>query len=304
MIRKLAFLGVILLLCALPLKAQGTSDPRIVTLAHGGYERSYILYVPAEVQSPAPLVIALHGAGGVGAEMLAYSGLTELADSVGFVVAFPDGIQQGWNYLEADQLHPSDLYTDDLGFLRVLIPHVGQQVPIDEDRVYIIGFSNGGLLALRAGCSLQDTVAAVAIYGANFRERLVEHCLNAKPYPFLFVLGMRDEAFPWAGEVWFNASGDFRSTFSMQQTLTLLTSLNRCLRQGESQPVNLENAPIRVVRNSYSACADNSEIVLYGLVDFGHQWAGRMPIILPNGATGTINEAVWEFFQQHPRKAN
>lgn len=285
-----------------PLDAQSEASPQRIAIAHGGYERSYILYDPQVSDAPAPLVIALHGAGSSASEMLGYSGWAELARTAGYVVAFPDGIQQSWNYLEAEQLHPSDLYTDDLGFLLALIDDISGRLPIDEDRVYLVGFSNGGLLALRAACSLQEQVAAVAIYSANFRERLVEHCLGARPYPFLFVLGTRDEAFPWTGEVWFNASGDFRSTFSMQQTLTLLTSINQCQRQGESEPVHLQNAPTNVIRNRYSACAEGSEVVLYGLIDYGHQWAGWMPILLPDGNQGTINEAVWQFFQRHPRR--
>src|SRR4051794_41909551 len=48
-----------------------------------------LLHVPAGAKAPLPLVMAFHGAGGTGAGMAGYSGLSATADRYGFAVLYP-----------------------------------------------------------------------------------------------------------------------------------------------------------------------------------------------------------------------
>src|SRR5579872_2189199 len=65
----------------------------------GGHQRRYAVYVPADLMPGAPLVIVMHGGGGDGPYMRMSTGFEfdMLADANGFVVAYPDGIDRGWN---------------------------------------------------------------------------------------------------------------------------------------------------------------------------------------------------------------
>ncbi|MBI2921687.1 MAG: polyhydroxybutyrate depolymerase, partial [Planctomycetes bacterium] len=75
----------------------GTHD---LTLQVGDAERTWRLHVPASFQKgkPLPLVVALHGMGGTGAQMERMTGFSGLAEKKGFVVAYPDGLNRIWRY--------------------------------------------------------------------------------------------------------------------------------------------------------------------------------------------------------------
>jgi poly(3-hydroxybutyrate) depolymerase len=50
--------------------------------------RSYVLVQPDELHDPITVVIAFHGGGGSASQFMPQSGLVELAEKEGFVVAF------------------------------------------------------------------------------------------------------------------------------------------------------------------------------------------------------------------------
>jgi len=70
------------------------------TLTHDGLERTYRLYVPGSYDgsTPVPLVIALHPSGGDGAIMAGITGFDNLAEGESFIVAYPEGPYQYWDY--------------------------------------------------------------------------------------------------------------------------------------------------------------------------------------------------------------
>lgn len=76
-------------------KAAGPTGHRAGSLNSGGLDRSYHLYVPAKAAEvgSVPLLVALHGGGGSGAHFEQISGFDKLADSAGFIVAYPDAAQ-------------------------------------------------------------------------------------------------------------------------------------------------------------------------------------------------------------------
>ncbi len=92
--RFAALLGVLLVLacCAVP----GSAAPRsfiegstLHTMNFGGLDRSYRLYIPAGLASPAPLAVMMHGGFGSAQQAERAYGWDELADSAKFVVAIP-----------------------------------------------------------------------------------------------------------------------------------------------------------------------------------------------------------------------
>jgi poly(3-hydroxybutyrate) depolymerase len=101
-IRLAALLGALLVLagCAAPVSAapQGFADGSTVhTMSFGGLDRSYRLYIPAGLPTPAPLVVMLHGGFGSAQQAERAYGWDQLADSAKFVVAYPDGVGRAWN---------------------------------------------------------------------------------------------------------------------------------------------------------------------------------------------------------------
>jgi polyhydroxybutyrate depolymerase len=92
------------------------------TLEHDGRERRYIVHVPEGIEAGnrVPLVLALHGGGGSYERTDDLMKLTPVADRERFVVAFPDGVDRGWNDGRTDaEAVASREDVDDVGFLRL-----------------------------------------------------------------------------------------------------------------------------------------------------------------------------------------
>jgi polyhydroxybutyrate depolymerase len=90
--RLASLLGVLLVAagCAAPGSAapQSFTDGSTVhTMNFGGLDRSYRVYIPAGLPSPAPLVVMLHGGFGSAQQAERAYGWDELADGAKFVVA-------------------------------------------------------------------------------------------------------------------------------------------------------------------------------------------------------------------------
>ena len=95
--RITALLGVLIVLarCGVPGSAAPQSaieGSTLHTINLGGLARSYRLYIPLRLASPAPLVVMMHGGFGSAQQAERAYGWNELADSAKFVVAYPDGV--------------------------------------------------------------------------------------------------------------------------------------------------------------------------------------------------------------------
>src|SRR5579862_7975812 len=139
---------------------EGSMNPVSMSLTHDGLERSYLLYVPASYDrgKPTPLLIVLHGRGINASFMITMTGggFNALADEHGFILVYPNAINEMWN----DGRTSSDMKSnaDDVGFIRALIEHLAAEYAIDRQRVYLTGLSNGGYMAYRLGCELSDQI--------------------------------------------------------------------------------------------------------------------------------------------------
>src|SRR5690606_15001121 len=105
-------------------------------------DRTYELYVPASYSDdqPAPLLLVLHGAGGTGARSQGWLGLDELAEENGFIVAYPDGLANNWDFGNGLPTRTGTPYrVDDVGFLVWLVDEIGKDYTIDRERVFAAG---------------------------------------------------------------------------------------------------------------------------------------------------------------------
>jgi polyhydroxybutyrate depolymerase len=147
------------------------------TLAPGDYEfelvvanktRSYLVHVPRTAASTAlPLVISLHGGGGNARQHRQGSGMDAAAERDGYVVTYPNGSGVlrdrllTWNAGNCCS-YAQEHNIDDVGFISALIDDLAQRAAIDTRRVYVVGHSNGGMMAHRLGAELPDKIAAIA----------------------------------------------------------------------------------------------------------------------------------------------
>lgn len=165
--------------------------------------RPYALGVPPSVTEPLPLVVLLHGYGvSADAQEVALPFSRDVA-ARRFFYAMPNGTldakgKRFWNATDAC-CNDGALPVDDVGFLRAVIADVKAHHPgqIDPDRVFLIGHSNGGFMALRMACEAGDVVTGVmSLAGA---APLV--CAGGPAVATLLVHGTGDDVIRFGGGV-------------------------------------------------------------------------------------------------------
>ncbi|KLL10502.1 plasmid partitioning protein [Protofrankia sp. BMG5.30] len=179
------------------------------TTGPDAYERSgrttqLRLTLPAiTVAPPFPLVIALHSLNNDSSEPQSLWGFDALAGTAGFAVAYPDALNTSWNAGTCCGKSAA-AQVDDVGWLRALISHLEQHYPIDRQRVFLVGFSNGGMIAYRYACEHAGEIAGIAVVAASLQTA---GCAPAKPVTVVAIHGQLDKRVPYAGEAWSEALG-------------------------------------------------------------------------------------------------
>jgi polyhydroxybutyrate depolymerase len=164
--------------------------------------REFLEYLPNDIPPHSPLVIVLHGALMDAKSMREWTGyeFDQLADQHGFVVVYPDGYKHNWNdcHLKATfAAHTENI--DDMGFLKGLIAREVAQRQIDKKHVYVLGYSNGGQMALRLALQAPEQVAGIAIAGASLQDPEDSSCPEQGAVPLLVVQGEKDPIHPIDG---------------------------------------------------------------------------------------------------------
>ena len=255
------------------------------TLRDQGLLRTYYLHTPAKSPShPLPLIVALHGSGMQGKEMADKTALNQLADQAGFVVVYPDGLKQKWNVSGQSP-------EDNVAFVHTLIRQVQQIRSIDSQRIYVVGLSNGGILAQKLACEAPNGIAAIATVAASLPDQFAINCQTQQPIPILMVNGTADRVVPWQG----GASPDIRigrnlSIPSIPTVFDFWQRHNVCSSPPQTKQFS------KVVKITHYSCQVGTEVRLVTLEGAGHVWTGGS---YGQSTFGDTTERVWEFLQRH-----
>ena len=255
--------------------AAGTYSQSVDT----GVSRHFLVHVPEgyDPGRPLPLVIAVHGAFDSAEQLEQVTGLSALADRAGFVVAYPNGLGllgflRHWNagFCCAKAKHDG---WDDTGFLLKLIDDLSGRLAIDRDRVALVGFSNGGMLAYRFAAEHPGRIAALAVAGAAIGGQESEEPAMATipdpmgPLPVLIMHARDDDSIPFAGGP--SPRHPEISYLGPVDAAALFVRVNRCA--GEPERRELPGHEIR----RWGGCAAGSEVVFAVNDSGGHAWPRR-----------------------------
>jgi polyhydroxybutyrate depolymerase len=318
---------ILVVCCAIPAGCNTTnvmaSDAKQeqYTLIHDGITRTYSVYAPKGIHGyhDIPLMIALHGGQGSAEKWPEYTdkGFERLADREHFILVYPNGLDGQWNDGRGvEHFYSQREGIDDVGFLVGIIEELSDSYPVDPDRVYIIGVSNGGMMAHRLAAEHSDKVAAFASVIASIPANLEGKLKPKQPVSVLMINGTKDPLVRWqGGPVKFGrkVNGD---VMSVDRTVSFWTAHDKC--DSNPQTINLpDRAPddgTRVERVRYSDCRSATEVVMYRIIGGGHTWPmyqetrGKIATKLLDKLVGKRSrdidacEVIWEFFKEHPRK--
>lgn len=155
-----------------------------VPVKHMGKELTYSLYVPESAQEgqPLPMIVIMHGMGGRG-DLTLQSWRKRLNDK--FIILCPSYPMGAWWTLSAEEL------------VLQLIRETKMRVPVDPNRVFLAGLSNGALGAYMIGMFYPDYFAGVIpIAGAISEPHYLHFLINLTNTPIYSIQGQYDPIFP------------------------------------------------------------------------------------------------------------
>jgi polyhydroxybutyrate depolymerase len=243
-VRRLAVGFAVVASCVLtvaPAAADPPAPPGVLTV--GSLQRTYVLHVPPGLQRPNGLVINLHGSGQSGAVQAALTNYNAVADTHGFVVAYPDGIDQSWADGRGASV-PDRQGVDDVGFLAALADRLSRDFAIPPGRVFVTGMSAGAFMANRFGCDRADLVTAIAPVAGTLGAGVP--CRPSRPVSVLQIHGTADPVVPFGGGPMVGRGGP-SEIVSAPALTEMWRSLSGCPAPFAEQP------PVCPVRGSTSA---------------------------------------------------
>ena len=141
------------------------------SINHNGLDREYILYIPPNIESRTnlPVIFNFHGYQGRANQFFNMTDLIEIANENGVVLVYPqgaplDGGPSHWNAAPLNSSTPSFVNksnVNDLEFFFYLLDDVNQNNILDLNRVYAIGYSNGGMFSHFLACNTENIFAAI-----------------------------------------------------------------------------------------------------------------------------------------------
>jgi polyhydroxybutyrate depolymerase len=285
-----------------------------VNLRINGFRRTYRVRLPSGYNHhrPLPAVLVIHGAFDTAKKMEHVSGFSQLADRENFIVIYPEGMGifgflQHWNAghccgkAAADQI-------DDTGFLKSVIEHACSRLAIDQQRIYMTGFSNGGMLVHKFAAEKGHLIAAAAPLaaaagggsGAKSPEWTPPRPKTA--VPVLIMHGTSDLSVPFEGTKNNGSKKNGRIYWPAMQSAGFWADHNKC--QKDSAIKNLGKGKIQVT--TWSGSPDQADVILFTLHGWGHKWPGRFytsrlsrqdPLYDFDAA-----EIIWDFFKTKTRR--
>jgi polyhydroxybutyrate depolymerase len=248
--------------------------------------RTYELRLPADYDGsePKPLLLAFHGNPDNAIAFEGRIGLTDPATTRGAIVVYPDGLQGTWGPW-------------DIPFADALIEHLTDGLSIDSDRIYITGYSAGGLVTQDIVCARSQYFAAAAVVAATTDTHISSTCQLPQPLPIVFVHGTEDQAFPWDG-----LAGESLSRLSVEATFDFWSRLNAC----SDEPVvnilpDLADDGTQAFTWRRSVCVGQVEVMLYGIEGGGHTWPSAPGPFPPGRISQEISsEEILDFLFRHP----
>ena len=232
------------------------------TITSEGQKREYLQYAPSGLGSKRPLIISCHGMNqSAQYQWDALKDAKTLADKEKFVIVLPEGINNGWD-ISGDR---------DINLIKDLIAQMKKDFDIDEKRVYLSGFSMGGMLTYHAMNKIPNVIAAFAPISG---------------YPMWGFTYTGKRAIP---VIHHHGTGDDVCVYSnVQRNIDELVKKNKC----SSTPTITQNygGYSHITRKEWGGGTDGVKVVLMELANKGH-W-------ISNDGLFTLDE-IWKFCKNY-----
>lgn len=304
----------------------GTATGERHPFTHDDRERAYRLHVPAKVKkadTPIPLVICFHGGGGT-AEVASRMGWTPLADRENFVVVYPEGLNKHWNDgRDSQKFAEQDARVDDVVFVVALLEKLKTELPIDSERVFVTGASNGGFFSQRMAIEATDHLAGAGVMIATMPMPFADGRKKFKPsrpIPVLYMNGTEDPFVPYDGGPitpnFFPNRDSAKGEFGRGKCSSTDRAIEMWLKHNGLDAVEpkIESLPdtdiadgCTVERKTWAGGKEVASVVLYQVKGGGHTIPGGAQYLGERIIGKTCRdfdgiEATWAFFESQSNR--
>lgn len=258
----------------------GSPGDYVVELEVNGTVRRAQLHVPTSYsdQSSFPLVLNLHGFNSNASQQETLSQMSAKADEAGFLVAYPEGIEQAWHF------GPGAEGDADQAFLVGLVDLLREQLHIDATRVYITGISNGAQMSNLMACEHADVFAAAAPVSGGYFP--FQDCNATRPVPIIAFHGTDDSIIPYEGQG--------ALLMPVHEWAEAWAGHNGC----DAKPVVIYETE-EVLGESWINCTNSADVILFTIIGKGHSWPGSdMPVAITTREIDAT-DLIWNFFAAH-----
>ena len=229
----------------------------------GGTERAYKIYVPKDLGAKRPLLISCHGMNQDAAYQMGMLDIKSVADTAKFVTVFPEGIDKSWD-ISGNR---------DINFMLALIDAMVEKYDIDPGRVYLSGFSMGGMFTYHAMNKIADRIAAFAPI-SGYTMGGVTAKASVRPIPIIHTHGTADDVV----------------TFSnVKKNLNVWIKHNGCPE--EAEVTKKYRGASHITRHVWGPGNDGVEVVLMEMANKGH-WISN-----DNGVK--TGDEIWRFCSRY-----
>jgi poly(3-hydroxybutyrate) depolymerase len=172
-------------------KSRGHGEFPDEALQVGATKRSYRLFVPESVkrEKPAPLIIAFHGILIDSKDLMPrYTKLNDTARRHGFLMVYPNAVGRSWG-LTPDKINA------DLAFFDALLAALRKEYSIDDQRIHVLGMSNGGYFAHLVGKERSQVIASIASHSGPLGLQTLLGVGAERKFPVMIIHGGKDPLF-------------------------------------------------------------------------------------------------------------
>ena len=236
------------------------------TVKVGSSTRQYKGYLPSNLGENQPLLISCHGMNQDAAYQKGMLDINSVADKGKFLTIFPEGEGKSWD-ISGDK---------DINFMKALIDAMVEKYKIDRNRVYLSGFSMGGMFTYHAMNKIPDLIAAFApISGYPMGGTSIN--ASVRPIPVIHTHGTSDDVVGFSG---------------VQGALNAVINHNGC---NKTAKVEKPYRASHITRHTWSGGKDGVEVVLMEMANKGH-W-------ISNDGGVKTGEEIWNFCKRYSLKA-
>jgi polyhydroxybutyrate depolymerase len=274
---NISLLFVFILLCC----NKGSSTKKILIKFQGEKRTCIIEKSDNSILNQPPLLIILHG-NNESADFIKYRiKNSNVFTKSGMLVVYPNG--------SGFMRHNWDDFKTQIDFINTIIDSFSIKFKIDTTKIYIAGFSQGGMLAYRMACEHSERIAAIAMVSSQIDSNYVNNnCILQRAVPLISINSKVDSACPYDSFTykgkWFN---------SVQSGVSAWANKSGCNIEADSI-YHGNNYEVNIWKK------DNQEItILWTLKNGGHAWPqGRGLLYIKHFEPSKIinaNEIIWNF---------